>query len=146
MGRTVFDYMQAVQMVIDSIPKETESIVKRNSQQIIELNTDDQLYNKGIDSEGQRLFPPYANITRQIKAGKSQPFNRVTLFDTGDFYKGFKIKYNYPILNIYSADSKSSDLMDKYGSNIFGLVTENQKVLNYAIIQPELHEFIKKHL
>lgn len=145
MGRTVFDYLQAVQMVIDSIPKETERIVNEKSEQIIELNTDNQLYDEGINSDGG-LLRPYSPTTILFKRQQGRPYNRTTLFDTGDFYRGFKIKYNYPILSIYSTDNKSSDLMDKYGNNIFGLTTENSKVLNYEIIQPELHEFIKKHL
>lgn len=146
MARTVFDYMQAVQKVIDNLPKETTRIAKEQSEKIIDLNRDNQLYDQGINSDGSKLFPSYANLTRQIKANKSQPFNRVTLFDTGDFYRGFKLRINYPIISIYSTDSKSSDLMDKYGTNIFGLITENQKKVNYEIIQPELHEYIRKYL
>ena len=145
MGRTVFDYLQTVQMVIDSIPKETERIVKENSEQIIELNTDNQLYDGGINSDGG-LLRPYSPTTILFKRQQGRPYNRTTLFDNGDFYRGFKIKYNYPMLSLYSTDEKSSDLMDKYGDNIFGLTTENSKILNYEIIQPELHEFIKKHL
>lgn len=146
MARTVFDYMQAVQMVIDSIPKETESIVQKNSEKILDLNRDNQLYDLGINSEGTKLFPPYANLTRQIKSNKLQPINHVTLFDTGEFYKGFRIKINYPSFSIYSTDEKTGILQDKYGSNIFGLITENQKIVNYKIIKPELDAYIKKYL
>lgn len=68
------------------------------------------------------------------------------MFDTGDFYKGFKIKYNglSKPFNIFSTDSKSTDLVDKYG-DIFGLTKDNEKYLNYEIIKPELEEFIKKN-
>lgn len=146
MATTVFDYMQKIDKVIEALPNETERIILSNSEKILDLNRDAQLYEKGITSEGNLLFPPYANITRQIKANKLQPINRVTLFDTGDFYRGFDIRINYPIFSIYSTDQKSSDLMDKYGSDIFGLTVENQRKVNYEILKPEIDAFIKKNL
>lgn len=145
MARTVFDYMQAVQMVINAIPKETERIVSVNSEKIIDLNRDNQLYDKGIDSDGG-LLRAYSPATVLFKRQQGRPYNRTTLFDTGDFYRGFRLKINYPTISIYSTDEKSTDLMDKYGTNIFGLITENQKKVNYEIIQPELNAYIKKYL
>lgn len=145
MARTVFDYMQAVQQVINAIPKETERIVKEKSEKIIDLNRDDQLYDKGINSDGG-LLKPYSPTTILFKKQEGKIYNHTTLFQEGNFYKGFKLKINYPTISIYSTDVKSSDLMDKYGTNIFGLITENQKKVNYEIIQPELNAYIKKYL
>lgn len=145
MSRTVYDYMQAVQKVINDIPKETERIINKNAEKIIDLNRDDQLYDLGINSDGG-LLKSYSPTTILFKRQEGKPYNRTTLFDTGAFYKGFKLKVNYPIFSIYSTDEKSSMLQDKYGSNIFGLVTENQQKVNYEIIKPELDAFIKKYL
>jgi len=137
--------MQAVQKVINDIPKETERIINKNAEKIIDLNRDDQLYDLGINSDGT-LLKHYSPTTILFKRQEGKPYNRTTLFDTGDFYRGFKIKINYPTFSIYSTDEKSSMLQDKYGNNIFGLIVENQRKVNYEIIQPELDVFIKKHL
>lgn len=146
MARTVFDYMQAVQTVINAIPDETERIINNKAEEIIDLNRDNQLYDLGIDSDADLLTPQYSNTTILFKRQEGKPYNRVTLFDTGDFYRGFRIKLNYPNFSIYSTDEKSSMLQDKYGSNIFGLITENQRKVNYEIIKPELDAFISKTL
>lgn len=144
--RTVFDYLQAVQKVINEIPDETEKIINNNAEKIINLNRDNQLYDLGIDSDGDLLSPAYSNTTILFKRQEGKPYNRVTLFDTGAFYKGFRLKVSYPTFSIYSTDEKTGILQDKYGSNIFGLVAENQKKVNYEIIKPELDAYIKKYL
>jgi len=145
MAITVFDYMQAVQKVIADIPKETETIINNNSEKIIDLNRDDQLFELGINSDGS-LLKPYSNTTILFKRQEGKPYNRTTLFDTGAFYNGFKLIVKYPIVSIYSTDEKSSMLQDDYGSNIFGLTIENQRKLNYEIIKPQLDAFIKRFL
>lgn len=143
---TAFDMIQRIEKVIADIPKETEKIIKINEQEILDLNREKQLYEKGIDSNGKRLIP-YSPYTVALKRLKGEIYNHPTLFDLGDFYKGFKIKYNglSNPFNIFSTDSKSSDLIEKYG-DIFGLTKENEKYLNYEIIKPELERFIKKNI
>lgn len=142
---TAFDMIQRIEKVIADIPKETENIIKRNEQEILDLNRERQLYDRGIDSNSRPLLP-YRPATIAIKRSKGEIYNRTTLFDLGSFYKGFKIKYNglSNPFNIFSTDSKSTDLVDKYG-DIFGLTKDNEKYLNYEIIKPELEEFIKKN-
>lgn len=144
---TAFDMIQRIEKVIADIPKETENIIKRNEQEVLDLNREKQLYEKGIDSNGKRIVPYYSPYTIALKRSNQEVYNRVTLLDTGDFYKGFKIKFNglSNPFNIFSTDSKSSDLIEKYG-DIFGLTKENEKYLNYEIIKPELEKFIKKNI
>lgn len=143
---TAFDLIQKMEKVIADIPKETERIVKDNEKEILDLNREEQLYKKGIDSDGKRL-KPYKPFTVSIKRAKGEIFNRTTLLDTGDFYKGFKIKFNgfSNPFNIYSTDSKSSELVEKYG-NIFGLTKENEKYLNNELIKDELQKFINRNI
>lgn len=143
---TAFDMIQRIEKVIADLPKETENIIRRNEQEILDLNREKQLYDKGIDSNSRQLLA-YKPFTIAIKRSKGEIYNRTTLLDTGDFYKGFKIKYNglSNPFNIFSTDSKSSDLVEKYG-DIFGLTEQNERYLNYEIIKPELEKFIKNHI
>ncbi len=144
MANTIFDYMQNIKKVISEIPKETERILKSKEELILDLNRENQLFDKGINSDGVKL-KPYKPSTIQIKKTENAPFNRTTLFDTGAFTKAFKLKTNDLTFSIFSTDSKSSDLQDKYGSNIFGLTEENQQKTN-QIIKIEIEKFIKKYL
>lgn len=65
--------------------------------QIIDLNTESQLYEKGVDSKGKELGE-YAPITVSYFKPKAQAEGRdgrtdhVTLKDSGAFYLSFKVK------------------------------------------------------
>ncbi len=145
--RTIKDYMDFVKNVRDNIPQQTEGIINRNKSEIIELNTQNQLYSKGEDSLGLNL-KPYAYFTIQIKQLLGQPYDRTTLNYSGSFYKGFYLKVDKDnlVLTFDSSDTKTPDLIGKYGRNIFGLNYDNQQKLNYEIILPELEKYIKQYL
>lgn len=114
------------------------NIVGRNNKVrnlIIELNTQDQLYNKGIDSNNDSLGN-YAPFTIREKQRKGQPSDRVTLKDTGAFYKSFDVKVNgNGDIDIVADTIKYGfdgawDLQEIYGVDIIGL---NQTSLNELI-------------
>lgn len=67
-----------------------------------------RLYDKGTTAEGEKLGTDFAKSsnkrlkgnkgfysknTESIKKGKSQPIDRVTLKDTGEFYESFKTTF-----------------------------------------------------
>lgn len=141
---TIYDYIQKVQKVKNELPKQVEKIVNDNKKEILDLNREKQLFEQGIDSDGQ-LLKPYKPVTIAIKRQKGEVYNRTTLLDTGDFYKGFDLLYRNGVISIFSRDSKSMDLVDKYG-NIFGLIEENQVIVNEKIVLPEIWNFLKKYL
>lgn len=143
--RTVRDYINACQYVLDNIDAETERIIADNKEQILDLNRERQLFDKGIDSMGEQL-QPYAPITIFDKRQRGLPYNRTTLFNYGSFYDGFDYLFRGNKISIFSRDSKSGELQDKYGTSIFGLIPENERILNYDIVKPELDNFIKKYL
>lgn len=150
MSRTVKDYMDFVKNVRDAIPNQTEGIIKRNEQLILDLNRQYQLM-EGLDSNGNsgtKIFPKYRPFTIEIKRNIGQPYDRVTLFHNGDFYKSFNIeidKNNHKI-TILAKDNKTPALVKKYGKNILGLTDQNQNILNKKIILPELLKYIKQWL
>ena len=143
--RTVRDYIDACQYVLDNIDSETEKILADNKEQILDLNRERQLFDKGIDSSGEQLRP-YAPITIFDKRQRGLPYNRTTLFDKGNFYDGFDYLFRSNKLSIFSRDSKSSELQEEYGTSIFGLIPDNERILNYEIVKPGLDNFIKKYL
>ena len=107
---------------------------------VIELNTRKQLFDKGEDSRGAKLVGKniaidgvYAPRTIKIKQAKGQPTNRVTLFDTGEFYASFVIKPFKGGFTIDADDEKPDfDLFDEFGEDVVGLNPENlQTIINY---------------
>lgn len=103
---------------------------KRIQDEIIRLNTQEQLFKRGIDSEGKRITPEYTNRTKVIKLGKGQRTDHVTLKDTGDFYNSFRVSANKVSITIDADTLKdTNDLTDKYGDEIIGLTDESREIL-----------------
>lgn len=114
-----------------------EATIIEFSPELIDINTDEQLYEKGIDSLGQSL-QEYTAFTKQIKRQKGQPTDRTTLKDTGDFYDAFKLDSKTFPFGVTSTDPKTEELEFKYGEEIFGLTEENEKEYLTDPIEPAL--------
>jgi len=105
---------------------------------IIDLNTGDQLFEEGINALGvsledaDRFGEGYTPLTISIKQEKGQPTDRVTLKDTGAFYKTFKIVLGPTSFQIEADPNKGGDnLFDRWGKDVVGLTDGNtQKVIN----------------
>ena len=99
--------------------------VQENDKELVEINRQKQLYEKGINAEGVEIwdYRPYKPSTQKKKAGKGQPYDRVTLKDTGKFYKGMLLKVKGDEYDIDSTDETTRYLKDKYG-DIFGIAPQ----------------------
>ena len=118
--------------------------------EMIKANTD-QLYNLGASSTGRNLGS-YALYTIQEKMRKGQPYDRVTLKDTGDFYNGFYISFvadsGNPLTKpapskagffITSDDWKTKMLEGRWGRDIFGLTNEDLTGITRRSLLPFLY-------
>jgi uncharacterized protein YaiL (DUF2058 family) len=120
---------------------------------IIDLNTNEQLY-KGRDATGELLENiggEYAALTVSYKKSVGEPYDRVTLKDTGFFYKSFNVKAKekeFEIIADYEKiddDGEKSDLRGRWGDNLAGLTKESRVVLVKALL-PYLREYIINYL
>lgn len=138
------DYIARLNSVtVGSQEEQIFKILKSNEAVAVDLNLS-QLQ-KGKDSLGQNIEPPYRDFTKQIKKEKGQPDNIVTLKDEGDFYRGFFFdSTDFPV-GFWSRDEKTISLTQKYGGEIFGLTRENQSSLNEDIL-PEILDYYRKIL
>jgi hypothetical protein len=107
---------------------------------VIELNTDGQLFDRGIDAEGVALADiggEYAERTVQIKREDSLPFDRVTLFQEGEFYDSFSVKPEKDGILIEADTLKEGDedLRDRWGDKILGLTDDSIEILNEEIVE-----------
>ena len=85
------DLISRLKSFEDEIIKVIEEVVRENDNIILDMNAEDQLFQKGITRKGVEIasFAPYAPLTIEIKKLKGQPTSRVTLRDEGDFHRSF---------------------------------------------------------
>lgn len=121
--------------------------LEENSSKIVEMNRT-QLYDFGINRLGIEIatYAPYAPYTIKVKREKGQPFDRVTLKDTGAFYRSFEVIFDPTGFYITASDAKTQDLMEKYGSEIFGLTSENLDLLIQGDVKTSIIQQIRKEL
>lgn len=106
---------------------------KSLQREVLRMNTEDQLYNEGVDSKGKSLGE-YSKATIlgtknfEGKIQKGQRYDHITLNDTGAFYNSFKFKNEAKDFVISADTSKQgTDLTKQFGKDILGLTDENTK-------------------
>ncbi len=115
---------------------------------VLDLNRYNQLYDEGIDSKGKRLKSAFAREGQYYAANtilgtplyegkldKAQPYDRVTLSDTGKFYDSFKLYLKSQNFYIMANTIKfDTDLQEVWGNDILGLTDESlKKVVDLSI-------------
>ena len=120
-------------------------IIRENEPYIIDMNTQSQLWERGINTAGVEImdYKPYSPLTIQIKMETGQPYNRVTLHDTGDFYSSFYIETHDDSFDIKASDWKTAGLIRKYDRRILGLTAENKNELAWEYVYPDALDKIK---
>lgn len=107
------------------------------------LNMERSRLKEGERADGTVIEPPYTLFTIMVKERKGQPTDRVTLFDTGDFYGAFTAEASGDTLFLSSSDWKTEKLERKYGEAIFGLTEEDKeklRAMSVAIIRRWFNE------
>lgn len=115
---------------------------------VIDLNTKHQLF-EGVDSKNVTLSSiggGYAPVTISFKRTNNQPFDRVTLKDTGAFYRSFNVRYEMGGIVIDADTVKDGeDLRERWGNDILGLNNESIEKLIF-FLHPLIVEFIHDYL
>ena len=121
-------------------------VLTDNEEAICKLNSETQLYERGIDATGVKIadYAPYKPFTIEVKRAKGQPTDRVTLRDTGAFHKSFYLVVDTDKVTFYASDKKTAKLINKYGGEIFGLTPPNLDTLITDYIFPALSHAGKK--
>ena len=85
------DFNATVERLRTSINESIRTSVDNNKTVIKTMQTDEQMY-QGINASGNAIKPDYANSTINYKKRNFQPYDRVTLKDSGDFYDSIEIE------------------------------------------------------
>lgn len=117
--------------------------------EIIRLNTQEQLFEKGENAEGVKLSQiggEYSPTTVKIKTLKGQPVDRVTLKDRGDFYESFEVRAKSDSFEIVADTVKDTqDLRDRWSDEIIGLSSDSIEDLR-VLTNEELTTLFKLYL
>ena len=117
-----------------------KSILTGNIQElIIELNTEKQLYEKGINALGQKLssiggnYSPKTMQESQLKGRPKKSADHIDLKDTGEFYESHRVI----VRNMQSDEFEiianplkdDTNLYAEWGEDITGLTLESKEIL-----------------
>lgn len=129
----------------DEISQTVMLSVLAKEREVVELNTDEQLFTQGVSANGAPIRPVYTPMTVAIKQAKGQPTDRVTLRDTGDFHQSFFIEISDKEFTINADDPKLAKIQRKYGSNVLGL-TQTSIDQTADIIRPTFVQIVRKQI
>ncbi len=118
--KSLYDKLQTVDVDFEAAEGFNDA-----SKEYERLNTEQMFLGKR--SDGSEIEPPYTPTTVGIKKRKGQPFDRVTLKDTGLFYKNLDAFADNDKIYIDSDTPYTDKLVEKYGTKIFGLDVDNRK-------------------
>ena len=133
-------YYKMLDDIDRDVEGQTHKIISRNQQEIIDLNTKEQLF-KGESSSGQKLSPKYTGVRYARAKNKVNPlpgYGTPDLKFTGKFYNDFFLSTKGRQLEFDSKTKYAKHLESKYGSEIYGLNKDNSDWLNDKLLFPEL--------
>lgn len=143
---TIHEMLRRVKQV--DITNIAANIVANSKTELIEKNKA-QLLDQGINKQGQKLRRYQSNsyAARKHAINPFPGFGVPDLYRTGAFQSGFKLQLlSKNEFEINSSDSKTGDLVSKYGKDIFGLTTDSKAEYSKDTMQPELVKEVKRIL
>lgn len=132
----------------DVLDQELKDEIMRNEEVIVKMVAEEQLYERGVEGRGVEIssYRPYAPRTIKKKQRKGQPYDRVTLRDTGEFHKSLRVVFDDDGFYVTSTDDKAQYLLERYGKTIFRLTDANLKILLNEYIRPSLKAKLKNFI
>lgn len=108
---------------------------------IIDLNTKGdlirgkgQLFDLGIDSKGRDLGD-YAPFTIEVKQASGLPYDHITLYQDGIFYRSFYVVPNSEGFKIEANPIREdTNLFLDFGADIVGLTADSKEILSRLIL------------
>lgn len=150
-----YDLMVKLQKVRNSILDETEKIIYKNENEIVQLNRIQIEQHIGFDNKKLvNTDPIFDGIYSKNHFTESGGFHLAgTPYDfinSGNFFVNFYVEVlpNLVQIKINSTGTGAGDKDEFFRGyyNIFGLTSQNQYKLNYEIILPEIQKFVKQQL
>ena len=102
---------------------------------IVEYIQQDQLFEKGVDEDGN-VIGYYSAVTENFYNPMKKAGEHYTLLDTGDFYRSMVFIFGKDFFEIDADPIKQNDnLFEKYGEGIIGLTEESKEKLRLELLE-----------
>lgn len=141
--------IKKIERNLKRIHKNINPIVKRAVERHLDELEDIQAaqMQEGLNSDGSTIGRLRSTTYARFKKAKggTAPFEAVDLRNTGSFQNKIKAKVIHGGIHLDSTDKKKTELIEKYGVNIFGFNDES-KVFIKRIIVPSLIFETKREL
>lgn len=151
---TISEYLKNAKFVQQNLLDESEKIVLKNEDKIIDLNVNQ--IQSGEGSDGKDLnntnskFKGYYTLATQMINPEKTAGSLYTFFDTGNFLGNFNTQISNDLtkVDIFSTGTGAGEKSEFFRgyTNLFGLNPKNERDFNYNILLPELQKYIKKYL
>lgn len=105
----------------DTINEAIKEAFRRYDFVIVDIITNKQWFRKGQKSDGKIIKPAYKRLTIKIKQKKGDPYDRVTLRDTGKLYRSIELIIGERAVIAKIGVDYYAKLEKKYGSKIMGV-------------------------
>lgn len=145
-GTPLYEYCQRLVKIKERAVFDEVMSGKRITDLIIYLNTEEQLFKEGVDSQGN-IIGTYSFATEFITDGlkkHGEPFN---LKDTGKFYDSFRVRVKGGKITITAdpiktnAQGETENIYEKFGNfHIEGLTEQNLEAVRKFCL-----EYFQKH-
>lgn len=125
------------QIAVDCLNETKESIADLNAEQMF----------TGLRADQTPILPSYKDITIEIKKLKGQVTDRVTLYSTGDFYRGLQTTITQNSVITTSTDYKTAKLEKKYATKkgpLFGIGGEFKERFISQKLRPAFNKRMQK--
>jgi len=124
-----------------------ESMNEQVQDEIIRLNTEDQLGDKGIDSLDQSLGD-YAPFTVRVRSSLGLQTDHIDFKVTGEYWESWDTEVRRDVLVITVNESRYDELVNDLGfsPDHVGLTIANWDKVIREYIQPNWVESVKKQL
>lgn len=139
-------HIEAARRLEEGLSGVVMTSVRENEQQIVQLNTEVQLFGRGIDGRGQRLQPPYSEAYARRKRRLGLPVDRVTLRLTGDYHKATYLDFGQEDFALRNDNYKHRFLAKRYGEAIIMLTVEHKRALPDLLRDSVLREARRVYL
>jgi hypothetical protein len=151
---TISEYLKNAKFVQQNLLDESEKIVLKNEDKLIDLNVDQIQSGEGNDGKDlnntDSKFKGYYTLATQMINPEKTAGSLYTFFDTGNFLGNFNTQISNDLtkVDIFSTGTGSGQKAEFFRgyTNLFGLNPKNERDFNYNILLPELQKYIKKYL
>ena len=151
---TAAEMLRRLTRAKSKIDSDIEAILRILKRDIIDINREDNLFKKGIGTDGN-ILGVYSRATEEITQGVTgtghpkragEPYN---FYDTGSMFKSFDLGLQRGSFTIFNTSNSLKEFIDKTGipeNRIIGLPKDDQLRVNYKMIAPLLNDFFRRNI